>query len=163
MSDAPRAPKRLARSAARLGAVQALYQLEVSRGDWRLVQAEFETHRLGAEIEGAQYHEADVALFRDIIAGVVRRQREIDRLTDKALVARWPLGRINATLRALFRAAGHELLARPDIPPKVTIGEYVDVAKAFFADGKEAGFVNGVLDQMAREARPGALDPRPAG
>jgi N utilization substance protein B len=149
-----------ARSAARLAAVQALYQLEVSGGDWRAVRQEFEQHRLGAEIEGERYHDADIELFRDILEGVVTRQREIDRLTDRALVERWPLGRIDATLRALFRAAGHELLARPDIPPRVTIGEYVDVAKAFFEEGKEAKFVNAVLDHMARAARPGALDPR---
>ena len=149
-----------ARSAARLAAVQALFQLEVSGGDWRAVRQEFEQHRLGAEIEGEQYHEADVALFRDILGGVVARQAEIDGLTDRALVQRWPLGRIDPTLRALFRAAGHELLARADIPPKVTIGEYVDVAKAFFSEGREAKFVNAVLDHMARAARPGALDPR---
>lgn len=167
MTDAPNpgGPKResgraRARAAARLAGVQALYQMEVSGADWRRVRQEFEDHRLGAEIEGARYHDADLALFRDILAGVVERQSEIDRLTDRALVARWPLGRIDATLRALFRAAGHELLARADIPPKVVIGEYVDVAKAFFEDGKEAKFVNAVLDHMAREARPGALASR---
>lgn len=151
-----------ARSAARLAAVQALYQLEVSGADWRAVRQEFESHRIGAEIEGAQYHEADIDLFRDILSGVVAEQGPIDKLTDRALVKRWPLGRIDPTLRAVFRAAGHELLARSDIPPKVTIGEYLDVAKAFFPEGKEASFVNGVLDHMAREARPGALGPRPA-
>ncbi|MGF1446239.1 MAG: transcription antitermination factor NusB [Pikeienuella sp.] len=161
MPERTRQARQIARSAARLAAVQALYQLEVSGGDWQVVQAEFETHRLGAEIEGERYHDADLALFRDILRGVIERQREIDRLSDAALVERWPLGRIDATLRAVFRAAGYELLARPDIPPKVTIGEYVDVAKAFFEDGREAKFVNGVLDHMARKARPGALDPRP--
>ncbi len=161
MAARARSPHQLARSAARLAAVQALYQLEVSGADWRAVRTEFETHRLGAEIEGERYHDADLSLFRDILEGVVGRQGEIDRLTDKALVERWPLGRIDPTLRALFRAAGHEFLARPDIPPKVTIGEYVDIAKAFFAEGREAKFVNGVLDHMARVARPGALDPRP--
>lgn len=151
---------RLARSAARLAAVQALYQMEVSGADWHSVRAEFEMHRLGAEIEGQQYHDADLALFRDILEGVVTRQSQIDKLTDAALVERWPLGRIDSTLRALFRAAGHELIGREDIPPKVTIGEYVDVAKAFFEDGKEAKFVNAVLDHMARAARPGALPAR---
>lgn len=155
----PRAERRLARSVARLAAVQALYQMEIGGGDWQTVRREFETHRLGAEIEGARYRDADLALFRDILQGVVARQSAIDKLTDRALVERWPLGRIDATLRALFRAAGHELMARPDIPPKVAIGEYVDVAKAFFSDGKEAKFVNAVLDHMARAARPGALDP----
>ncbi|GMG81677.1 transcription antitermination factor NusB [Paralimibaculum aggregatum] len=163
MADRTQSRGRLARSAARLAAVQALYQMEVSGANWRAVRQEFETHRLGAEIEGAQYHDADLALFRDILSGVVERQSQIDKLTDKALVARWPLGRIDPTLRAVFRAAGHELIARPDIPPKVTIGEYLDVAKAFFEEGREAKFVNGVLDHMAREARPGALDPRGPG
>jgi len=148
---------RLARSAARLAAVQALYQMEISGADWQTVRREFEEHRLGAEIDGAQYREADVELFRDILKGVVARQAAIDQLTDRALVKKWPLGRIDATLRALFRAAGHELTARKDIPPKVAIGEYVDVAKAFFAEGKEAKFVNAVLDHMAREARPEAF------
>ena len=77
----------------------------------------------------------------------------IDKLTDRALVEKWPLGRIDATLRAVFRAAGYELTARPDIPPKVIIGEYVDVTKAFFSTGKEAKFVNAVLDHMAHEVR----------
>ena len=148
---------RLARSAARLAAVQALYQMEISGADWQTVRREFENHRLGAEIEGVQYREADVELFRDILKGVVARQAAIDQLTDRALVEEWPLGRIDATLRAVFRAAGYELTARPDIPPKVSIGEYVDVTKSFFQGDKEAKFVNAVLDQMARAARPGEL------
>ena len=154
MTSKTRENARLARSAARLAAVQALYQMEVAGTDWKAVRREFEDYRLGAEIEGAQYREADVALFRDILKGVVDRQAAIDQLTDRALVKRWPLGRIDATLRAVFRAAGHELTARPDIPPKVSIGEYVDVTKAFFESGKEAKFVNAVLDHMAREALP---------
>ncbi len=160
-----RAPeaRRRARAAARLAAVQALYQMEVAGAGWQQVVREFEDHRFGAEIEGEAYPEPDGAHFRDILEGVVARQAAIDRLTDAALVERWPLGRIDATLRALFRAAGHELLARPDIPPKVTIGEYVEVAKAFFSEGREAKFVNGVLDHMARAARPGALEPRDGG
>ena len=157
MSSKAHADARLARSAARLAAVQALYQMEIGGAGWQAVQREFEDHRLGAEIEGEQYREADVALFRDILKGVVARQSAIDKLTDRALVEKWPLGRIDATLRAIFRAAGHELTARPDIPPKVSIGEYVDVAKAFFSFGKEAKFVNAVLDHMAREARPEAF------
>ena len=160
MAPSRKPESRLARSAARLAAVQALYQMEISGQTWRAVRKEFEDHRLGAEIEGAQYHDADLALFRDILEGVVARQAAIDQLTDRALVERWPLGRIDATLRAVFRAAGHELTARPDIPPKVSIGEYVDVAKAFFEDGKEAKFVNAVLDHMAREARPDAFAPK---
>jgi N utilization substance protein B len=151
---------RLARSAARLAAVQALYQMELTGAPWQTVRAEFEAHRLGAEIEGARYREADVDFFRAILRGVVEGQAAIDQLTNRALVAKWPLGRIDPTLRALFRAAGYELTARPDIPARVTIGEYVDVAKAFFAEGREAKFVNAVLDHMAREARPEEMEPR---
>ena len=158
MPSAAREEARLARSAARLAAVQALYQMELSGTGWQVVQQEFEDHRLGAEIEGAQYRQPDLDLFRDILRGVVDRQSSIDKLTDRALVERWPLGRIDATLRAVFRAAGHELTGRADIPPKVIIGEYVDVAKAFFAEGREAKFVNAVLDHMAREARPQAFE-----
>ncbi|MBY8977725.1 transcription antitermination factor NusB [Rhodobacteraceae bacterium NNCM2] len=153
---------RLARSAARLAAVQALYQMELTGADWREVRKEFENHRLGAEIEGAQYRDADLNLFRDLLAGVMAEQAAIDQMTARALVDRWPLGRVDPTMRAIFRAAGHELTARPDIPPKVTIGEYVDVTKAFFSQGKESQFVNAVLDHMAREARPDALPPREA-
>jgi N utilization substance protein B len=148
---------RLARSAARLAAVQALYQIELTGADWRKVTSEFDQHRLGAEIEGVQYREADPAHFKRTIEDVIEHQTTIDRLTDKALAERWPLGRIDSTLRALFRAAGAELTARPDIPPKVIIGEYVDVAHAFFPDGREAGFVNAVLDHLAREVRPDAF------
>ncbi|MEM6663434.1 MAG: transcription antitermination factor NusB [Pseudomonadota bacterium] len=148
---------RLARSAARLAAVQALFQIEMTSGDWRAVVREFDEHRLGAEIEGDQYREADPAHFKTTVEGVIDHQVKIDQLTDRALVERWPLGRIDPTLRALFRAAGAELTARDDIPPKVVIGEYVDVAKAFFPEGREARFVNAVLDHMAREIRPEAF------
>ena len=157
MASKAHAEARLARSAARLAAVQALYQMEIAGTAWQTVRREFEDHRLGAEIEGVQYRKADIDLFRDLLEGVVARQAEIDQLTDRALVEKWPLGRIDATLRAVFRAAGYELIARPDIPPKVSIGEYVDVTKAFFSAGKEAKFVNAVLDHMARESRPKAF------
>ncbi|MEM8790730.1 MAG: transcription antitermination factor NusB [Pseudomonadota bacterium] len=152
--------QRRARSAARLAAVQALYQMELTSADWREVRKEFENHRLGAEIEGDQYHDADLDHFRGLLAGVIEAQSKIDQMTDRALVDRWPLGRVDATMRAIFRAAGHELLARTDIPPKVVIGEYVDVTKAFFDKGRESQFVNAVLDHMAREARPDALPPK---
>jgi N utilization substance protein B len=160
MTSKSREEARLTRSAARLAAVQALYQMEISGTGWETVRREFEDHRLGAEIEGDQYREADVELFRDILKGVFERQAAIDQLTDRALVEKWPLGRIDATLRAVFRAAGYELTARPDIPPKVSIGEYVDVAKAFFEGGKEAKFVNAVLDHMAHEMRGDEMEPR---
>lgn len=155
---------RLARSAARLAAVQALYQLEMTGADWRAVVREFDEHRLGREIEGVQYREADPRHFRRTVEIAVTNQAEIDRLTDRALVETWPLGRIDATLRALFRAAGAELTGRPDIPPRVVIGEYMDVAGAFFDQRRELGFVNAVLDHMTRDARPDALaDPRDRG
>ncbi len=160
MASKAREEARLARSAARLAAVQALYQMEIAGTDWQTVQREFEDHRLGAEIEGAQYREADVDLFRDILEGVVARQAAIDQLTDRALVEKWPLGRIDATLSAVFRASGYELTARSDIPPKVSIGEYVDVTKAFFSAGKEAKFVTAVLDHMAHEVRAGEMTRR---
>ncbi|MEM7745512.1 MAG: transcription antitermination factor NusB [Pseudomonadota bacterium] len=152
-----RQKQRLARSAARLAAVQALYQIEMTGSDWRAVTAEFDEHRLGAEIEGDQYREADPKHFRRIVEGVIEHQAAVDKATDRALVERWPLGRIDTTLRALFRAAGAELVAFTDVPPKVVIGEYVDVARAFFPDGKEGGFVNAVLDHVAREVRPDAF------
>ncbi|MEM8788021.1 MAG: transcription antitermination factor NusB [Pseudomonadota bacterium] len=144
------------RSAARLFATQALFQMEAADGDLGEVQREFETHRLGAEIDGAAYAEADLDLFRALLTGAVDRQARIDQLTDKALVAKWPIARIDPTLRALFRAAGAELLTQTT-PPKVAISEFVDVAKAFFPDGKEPKLVNAVLDHMARDLRPEAF------
>ena len=149
--------RRLARSAARLAAVQALYQMELTGAGAAEVGREFENHRLGAEIEGAQYREADLDHFRTLLQGVVDRQTEIDQLTDAALVERWPLGKIDPTLRAIFRCGGFELLGMQSVPPRVAISEYVDVAKAFFPDSQEARFVNAVLDHMARRARPDAF------
>jgi N utilization substance protein B len=151
---------RLARSAARLAAVQALYQMEMVGTSLKTAELEFETRWIGAELEGAQYREADRDLFRAILRAAVDRQAEIDQITDAALVERWPLGRIDPTLRAVFRAAGAELLAL-DTPPKVAITEFVDVAKAFFDAGPESRFVNAVLDHVARQARPGAFGSRP--
>lgn len=150
------ASARRMRSAARFYAVQALFQMEAADCGLDDVQAEFETHRLGAEIDGIAYAEADVAHFRGLLAAAVGEQARIDQMTDKALVARWPIDRIDPTVRALFRAAGAELIAT-DTPPKVAITEFVDVAKAFFPEGKEPKFVNGVLDHMARQAQPDAF------
>ena len=153
----PRAAKRLARSAARLAAVQALFQMEITGSSWRDVLKEFVEHRLGAEIEGAQYRDADEEHFRAVLEGAVARQAEIDQLIDAALVAKWPLGNVDPPLRASFRAGGCEFLTLPDVPPKVAISEYVDVAKAFFPEGQEWRFANAVLDHMARRARPDAF------
>ena len=116
------------------------------------MRAEFLNYRFGETYEGAQMLDGDISHFTDVLEGAVKDQADIDKQTDRALVAKWPLGRIDPTLRALFRAAGAEL-RDTSIPPKVVISEYVDVASAFFPDGKEASFVNAVLDHMAREER----------
>ncbi|MGM0585834.1 MAG: transcription antitermination factor NusB [Pseudomonadota bacterium] len=142
------------RSAARLAAVQALFQMEASHADWRAVLREFETHRFGQEIEGEQYREAEPELFRHIVEAAVSRQAQIDQAAHRALSAAWPIHRLDPILRAVLRAAGAELLEGSDTPAKVVINEFVDVARAFFPEGKEPGFVNAVLDKMAREARP---------
>lgn len=144
------------RSAARFFATQALFQMEATGSTIDDVREEFETHRIGAEIDGDTYSEADIGLFRALLHEAVNRQAGIDQLTDAALKETWPIARIDPTLRALFRAAGAELLTR-DTPPRVTITEFVDVAKAFFPEGREAKFVNAVLDHMARAAKPGAF------
>lgn len=147
------AQARRMRTAARLYAVQALFQMEASGTPLEDVIEEFEALRIGAELDGVALNEADRVHFRRLVAEAVADQARIDQLTHRALVARWPIDRIDPTLRAIFRAAGAELFAS-DTPPKVTINEYLELAKAFYPDGKEAKFVNGVLDQMAREARP---------
>jgi len=145
------------RSTSRLFAVQALFQMEQSGQPMPEVREQFETHRFGAELDGETYSEGDVDLFRKTLSDALDRQGDIDKATDRALVQRWPLGRIDPTLRALFRAAGAEILAS-STPPRVVITEYVDVAKAFFSDGKEPKFVNAVLDHMAREMKPEAFE-----
>ena len=150
------AQARRMRSAARFYAVLALFQMEAADAGLETVLEEFETHRLGAEIDGVAYADPDVAHFRALVTAAVAEQGRIDQLTNQALVARWPIDRIDPTLRALFRAAGAELGAT-DTPPTVTINAHLDVAKAFYPEGKEAGFVNGVLDHMARAVRPEAF------
>jgi len=149
-------PKQRAKSAARLYAVQALFQMEASGQTVEAVTREFETHRFGATYDEGEFAEGDVDHFRAILDHAVNWQAQIDQLTDRALVAKWPIDRIDPVLRALFRAAGAEI-TRMDTPPKVAITEYVDVAKAFFPDGKEPKFVNAVLDHLAREAKPQAF------
>ena len=143
-------------SAARLYAVQALFQMEASKQTVEAIRQEFETHRFGAEYDGITLAEGDVKLFEHLIDSAVNHQAKIDKMTDRALVAKWPIARIDPTLRALFRAAGAEL-TDGEAPPKVVISEFVDVAKAFFPDGREPKFVNAVLDHMAREAKPEAF------
>ena len=141
------------RGAARLGAVQALYQMDVGGVTLPAVVAEFEAHRLGQELEGEQLRPADAAFFRSLVAGVVELQRKIDPIIHSTLPPTWPLTRIDLTLRAILRCGVFELLEKQDIPSRVIINEYVDVARAFF-DADEPGLVNGVLDAVARDARP---------
>ena len=150
--------RRQMNSAARLYAVQALFQMEASGQTVESIGREFTDHRFGASYEGDEMAEGNPDLFRDILEAAVNWQARIDQLTDRALVAKWPIARIDPTLRALFRAAGAEL-TEGKAPPKVVISEFVDVAKAFFPDGKEPKFVNAVLDHMAREVRPEAFGP----
>ncbi len=148
--------KRKMRSAARLYAVQALFQMEHSNLSLDRVRREFLDHRFGELMDGQEMLEGDEAHFTAVLEGAVSRQAAIDQMTDRALVAKWPIGRIDPTLRALFRAAGAEMHDK-GTPPKVVIAEYLDLAAAFFPDGKEARFVNAVLDHMAREAAPEAF------
>ncbi len=145
--------KKQMKSAARLYAVQALFQMESSGQTVESVTKEFETHRFGATYDEDEMADGDVDHFRAVVDNAVNLQAKIDQLTDRALVAKWPIGRIDPVIRALFRAAGAELSAMPT-PPRVAITEYVDVAKAFFPDGKEPKFVNAVLDHMAHEVLP---------
>ena len=148
--------KRHMKSAARLYSVQALFQMEASDQTIERVQQEFEDHRFGEVYEGDEMAEGDPELFRKLVGDAVNYQSLIDQMTDRALVAKWPIARIDPTLRALFRAAGAEFV-ESDTPVKVVINEYVDIARAFFPEGREASFVNAVLDHMAREAKPEAF------
>ena len=151
--DEQREQKRRLKSAARLFAVQALYQMEGAGQTMERVAREFEDHRFGMVVDDVEFSDADSVHFRHVLDMAVNWQAKIDQMTDRALVAKWPIDRIDPVLRALFRAAGGEILTE-GTPPKVAITEYVDVAKAFFPEGKEPKFVNAVLDHMAREARP---------
>lgn len=155
-SNTAKPDKKQMKSAARLYAVQALFQMEASAQTVESIRREFETHRFGAIYDGDEMAEGNVDHFRAVVDHAVNFQAMIDQMTDRALVAKWPIDRIDPVIRALFRAAGAEL-TQMVTPPKVTINEYVDVAKAFFPEGKESKFVNAVLDHMAREAKPEAF------
>lgn len=141
------------RGAARLAAVQALYQMELTGADVSDIIDEFEAFRLGGEIDGEQYREADALFFRQIVNGVVRDQRKLDPAINEALTAGWPLTRIDALLRAILRGGAFELSQRRDIPPPVVISEYIDVARAFY-EGDVPPMVNAVLDTLAKRLRP---------
>ena len=140
------------RSAARLAAVQALYQHEMEGTPVARLLKEFHDHRLGATIEDAQYHEAERDFFDDIVLGVDARKSDIDTIIGKRLAEGWTLERLDRPMRALLRAGTYELIARKDVPVGSVISEYVDVAHAFY-DKKESAFVNGLLDAVAKEAR----------
>jgi N utilization substance protein B len=141
------------RSAARLAAVQALYQQDMEGTPVPRLLKEFHDHRLGAEIEDEQYHQAERDFFDDIVTGADARREDIDSLISARLAEGWTLERLDKPMRAILRAGAYELLARPDVPVGSVISEYVDVAHAFY-DKRESGFVNGLLDAIAREARP---------
>jgi N utilization substance protein B len=141
------------RSAARLAAVQALYQQEMEGTPIARLLREFHEHRLGATIEDATYLEAEQSFFDDVVAGVDARRSEIDEAIAGKLAEGWSLDRLDRPMRAILRAGTYELLARKDVPVGSVISEYVDVAHAFF-DKRESGFVNGLLDAVAKEARP---------
>ena len=145
------------RSVARLAAVQALYQLALNPGlDPVSVVGEFIHHRLGREIDGEQYGEADEKLFADLVRGVERRHERLDETISAALSEEWPLSRLQTILRLILEAGAYELAYRPDIPPRVTLDEYVTIAHAFF-DGKEPVLANGVLNRLARALRAAEL------
>ncbi len=148
------------RGAARLAAVQALYQMDLAGTGLNEILAQFESHWIGREVEGAQYLPAEAAFFRDVVSGVVRDQRELDPLIDEALSKGWPLKRIETVLRAALRAGAYELIHRSDVPARVVVAEYADVAAAF-VERDETGMVNAVLDQLARRLRAPSLVARP--
>ena len=141
-----------ARSLARLGAIQALYQMDLAQTDMGDICAEFEAHRLGRDAEGNEIGTADADFFRDLVTGVVREQRKLDPVIDRHLAEGWRLTRIDSTLRAILRVGAYELSFRRDVPVRVVLDQYVELAHAFF-DGEEPGVVNGVLDRIARRVR----------
>ena len=140
------------RSAARLGAVQALYQMETAETPVDGVIAEFVEHRFGKEVDGVHLPEGDGIFFADLLGGIVDHQVQVDQAINGVLADGWRLERLDATVRAILRSGAFELLYRLDVPPKVGISEYVRLSESFF-EGDEVGFVNGVLDRLARNHR----------
>lgn len=143
---------RESRANSRLAAVQALYQMDVAGKGLHEILAEFETFWIGREVEGELYKPAEVDFFRDVLNGVLGDQRSIDQDIDATLAEGWPLRRVEAVMRAVLRAGAYELKKRKDIPARVVITEYVDVAAAFLAKD-EVGMTNAVLDALARKLR----------
>jgi N utilization substance protein B len=152
--DTPKAEVKQAnqRGAARLAAVQALYQMEISGTGVLEIVSEYENYRLGQELDGNQYLKADPSWFRSIVSGVVRDQRKLDPIIADSLVEGWPLSRLDATIRAILRAGVFEIIERKDIPTAVIVTEYVEIARAFFEED-EPKLVNAVLDSVARKLR----------
>ena len=141
------------RGAARLAAVQALYQMDIGGTGVLEIVAEYEEYRLGREIDGETYLKADASWFRSIVAGVVRYQRKLDPMIGAALQDDWALSRLDSTVRAILRCGTFELLERKDVPIAVIVTEYVEIAKAFFEDNDEPKLVNAVLDRIAKQVR----------
>ena len=148
-----KAPPAGKRGAARLAAVQALYQLDMNGGKMEQVIREFVDHRLGRELDGDQYGGADETLFRAIAGGASAKREELDNLIAAVLPDAWPLERLESILRQILRCGVYELAELPEIPTPVVISEYVGIADAFFGEGKQPGMVNAVLDRLARELR----------
>jgi N utilization substance protein B len=148
------------RSAARLAAVQALYQLDIAGGAAEAVVGEFNRYRLGGEVDGARLVEAEPALFGDLVLGVTQRRKEIDERLASVISGELSLDRMELLLQAILRAGAYEIIARSDIDPPLTISEYVDVANSFFVR-RESTIVNGILDRLARENRPDDMGDRP--
>jgi len=155
---APEEKRANRRGAARLAAVQALYQMDIAGTGVNEILAQFESHWIGREVEGEQYLPAEAAFFREIVRGVLEDQRALDPLIDNALARGWPLKRIEAVIRAILRAGAFELKRRGDIPARVVVSEYADVAHAF-VERDETGMVNAVLDQLARQLRQSEFTP----
>ena len=145
-------PRRLAR----LAAVQALYQLDLNGGDASRVILEFLQHRLEEPIDGLVLSDLDRQFFGDLVAGVSKDRAELDEVIKPALVDGWPLERLESVIRLILRCGAFELWQRPDVPARVVINEYLEVAHAFFED-KEPAFINGVLDRLAHSLRDGEL------
>lgn len=152
MSSPKGSARSKSRSAARLAAVQALYQMDMEKVGIARLLNEFHAHRLGAEIEDAQYEHADADFFDDVVSGVDARRAEIDAMIDERLGEQWKMARLDKTMLQILRCGIYELIARADVPTATVIDEYLDVAHAFF-DRKDAKFVNGLLDSVAKDAR----------
>lgn len=149
------------RGAARLAAVQAIYQMDIAGTRLTDIVEEYEALRIGKEVDGQEYLEADLAWFRNLVSGVVNGQKDLDPMIHKTLPDDWPLSRIDTLLRSVLRCGVYELKHRSDVPTKVVIAEYIEIAKAFFED-EEPRLVNAVLDRLARETRMDEADGRPA-